>query len=118
MPIACRLGTDCWLMNYPDVSADAGAVDPACGHRTYDGHKGTDIAIRDHAAMRHGMDVLAAAGGSVLRGRDGVMDHYGPPAGQGTVMRQRNRVGPWRRLGDPVMPSAPGQYCGKIGPAL
>ena len=76
MPIACRLGTDCWLMNYPDVSADAGAVNPACGHRTYDGHKGTYIAIRDHAAMRNDKDVLAAAGGPVLRVRDGVMDHF------------------------------------------
>ena len=51
--------------------------DPACGHRTYEGHKGTDIAIRYHAAMRHGMDVLAAAGGSVLRVHDGMMDHGG-----------------------------------------
>lgn len=74
MPIACRLGTDCWLMNYPDVAADASAVDPACGNRTYDGHKGTDIALRDHAAMHRGMNVLAAAGGTVLRVRDGVID--------------------------------------------
>lgn len=74
MPIACRLGTDCWLMNYPDVSAAASAIDPVCGPRTYAGHKGTDIAVRDHTAMRRGVEILAAASGTVLRVRDNVID--------------------------------------------
>lgn len=74
MPVACRLGTDCWVMNYPDMAVGPGKRDPHCKHRTYDGHKGTDIALRDLAAMRRGVDVLAAADGTVLRVRDRIAD--------------------------------------------
>jgi murein DD-endopeptidase MepM/ murein hydrolase activator NlpD len=78
LPIACKIGTDCWVMNYPDVGPDADGVatDPFCTARTYDGHKGTDIMIADKAAMDAGVNVLAARDGVVTRVRDNVDDHF------------------------------------------
>ena len=61
-------------MNYPDMDPGPGVADPACGVRSYDGHKGTDFAVRDIEAMRRGVSVLAAAAGTVRRVRDGVAD--------------------------------------------
>ena len=51
LPIRCRPGEDCWLVNLVDVDPGPGRRDYACGKMTYDGHKGTDIAIRDLAVM-------------------------------------------------------------------
>ncbi|MEE9316785.1 MAG: peptidoglycan DD-metalloendopeptidase family protein [Rhodospirillales bacterium] len=74
LPIRCQPGRDCWLVNYVDVDPGPGIRDYACGGRTYDGHKGTDIAIRDLKAMELGVPVLAAAGGVVRSTRDGMKD--------------------------------------------
>lgn len=74
-PLSCKLGEDCWGVNYVDMDPAAGeAVDFNCSHRTYDGHKGTDFALRSLREMNHGVDVLAAADGKVLRFRDGQSD--------------------------------------------
>jgi hypothetical protein len=74
-PASCQLGATCWVVNYVDVDAATGrAADFRCGMRTYDGHDGTDFAVRDGKAMQAGVDVLAAADGTVLRIRDGVAD--------------------------------------------
>jgi len=73
-PLACQPGTDCWIINYFDVDPGPEATDYRCGTRTFDGHKGTDIAIRDMAAMEEGVPVLAAAGGVVRGLRDEVQD--------------------------------------------
>lgn len=81
MPLACRLGQDCWIVNYIDTdSAEGKAADPLCGPRTYDAHEGTDIGVRDFAAVRRGVDVLAAADGTVTRARDGAADRIPAPA--------------------------------------
>lgn len=72
LPIDCMPGTDCWVMNYPDMASGKGVADFTCGPRSYDGHKGTDFAIRDIGAMRRGVDVLAAAEGIVRGVRDRV----------------------------------------------
>ena len=74
LPIRCQPGRDCWLVNFVDVDPGPGIRDYACGGRTYDGHKGTDIAIRDLKAMERGVPVLAAAGGVVRGVRDGMKD--------------------------------------------
>ncbi|MEE8214504.1 MAG: hypothetical protein V3R79_07950, partial [Alphaproteobacteria bacterium] len=74
LPIRCRLGEDCWLVNLVDVDPGPGRRDYACGKRTYDGHKGTDIAIRDLAVMAKGVDVVASAPGIVKAVRDGMND--------------------------------------------
>ncbi len=74
LPIRCHPGTDCWLVNLVDLDPGPGVRDYACGKSTYDGHKGTDIAIRDMKALAAGVDVLAAAPGVVSGARDGMED--------------------------------------------
>lgn len=74
-PVLCTPGQDCWVMNYPDTDPAADrAEDFKCGPRTYDAHTGTDIGLRDVAAMQKGVPVLAAAPGRVERVRDGEPD--------------------------------------------
>ena len=76
-PVDCRLGQDCVIQNYVDVDPGAGWRDYQCGFLSYDGHKGTDIRIRDYRAMAKGVAVLAAADGVVLGTRND-MDDRGP----------------------------------------
>ncbi len=76
-PVDCNLGDSCWLMNLPDTEPDKDkALDFLCGTRTYDGHDGTDIAIRDEGEIKKGIPVLAAQGGTVTKLRDGVEDKF------------------------------------------
>lgn len=77
-PINCSIGKDCWVLNYADRTPDADkqAVDNACLSRSYDGHKGTDFAIADEAAMKKGVDVLAARDGKVTRVRNTEDDRF------------------------------------------
>jgi hypothetical protein len=74
LPLACTLGKDCFIQNYVDTDMTTAAKDFTCGALTYDGHKGTDIRLRNYVAMDTGVDVLAAAAGVVLRTRDGMPD--------------------------------------------
>ena len=74
-PLDCDLGTDCWTVNYVDVdSHPKSARDYTCSHKTDEGHKGTDFAIRSRVEMEKGVDVLAARDGTVLRMRNGEDD--------------------------------------------
>ncbi|MGH8246737.1 MAG: M23 family metallopeptidase, partial [Gammaproteobacteria bacterium] len=74
-PLHCALGEDCWIVNYVDVDAVAESVaDFQCGRQTYDQHDGTDSAVRDWRSMEAGVDVIAAAPGTVIRIRDGETD--------------------------------------------
>jgi len=80
LPVDCRVGKDCWVMNYVDFDPDdKKKTDPACLARTYDGHKGTDFAILDGDALTHGVDVLAAADGTISRLRDSEKDAWHTP---------------------------------------
>lgn len=79
-PIDCRLGEDCWIVHHVDTDPGPDAKDFRCGALTYNGHKGTDIAIRDRAAMFKPVPVLAAAPGVVLGLRDTAPDHPGDAA--------------------------------------
>ena len=74
LPIDCDLGKNCYVQQHVDLDPTAGAVDFQCGTLTYDGHKGTDFAIRTLTDMQRGVDVLAAADGTVAGLRDGVRD--------------------------------------------
>lgn len=74
LPVDCKPGSDCFVQNYVDHDAGSGARDHRCTAQTYDGHKGTDIRLRDRAAMDKGVRVLAAARGTVKATRDGVPD--------------------------------------------
>ncbi len=74
-PVDCRLGESCWIVNYVDTDAEKNTHrDYACGTKTYDAHQGTDFALRSRAEMAAGVDVLAAADGTVERVRDGEND--------------------------------------------
>ena len=77
LPIDCTVGFDCWLVNLVDLDPGAGVKDYNCQAESYDGHKGTDISIRDLKALRKGVQVLAAASGVVRNIRDGMPDHTG-----------------------------------------
>ena len=74
LPIKCTLGNDCYIMHYVDLDPGNDEVDFGCGRQTYNKHDGTDFGISDLEAMKRGVDVLAAAGGIVLRTRDGIAD--------------------------------------------
>ena len=74
LPIDCEPGRDCWVVRYVDHGPGADAQDYSCGPITGDGHKGTDFAVRDLAAVNAGVKVLAAAGGRVEAVRDGMED--------------------------------------------
>lgn len=77
LPIDCVVGQDCWVMNYVDYGVDDDKkTDLNCLARTYDGHKGTDFALLDGAAMVRGVDVLAAADGTVTRLRNSEKDGW------------------------------------------
>lgn len=73
-PIECEFGKNCVVQNYVDEDSTASARDFTCGPLTYDQHKGTDIRLLNEAAMRKGVNVLAAADGVVRGVRDGMND--------------------------------------------
>ena len=76
LPVGCTLGQDCWILNYPDRDPAPGqAQDYRCRPRSYDTHKGTDIAVATMADLSRAVAVLAPADGAVLRLRDGVDDN-------------------------------------------
>ena len=74
LPLDCTIGQTCFIEDYVDVKPGPGQGDYACGLKSRDGHTGTDFALLDHAAMEHGVDVLAAAPGVVDATRDGMPD--------------------------------------------
>jgi peptidase M23-like protein len=74
LPVACPADAGCIVRNFVDDDPGPDAKDWHCGRLTYDGHKGTDIRVPDGAAMAEGVQVLAAAPGTVLRLRDGMDD--------------------------------------------
>jgi len=73
-PVACELGTTCFIQNYVDHDPSDKTFDYRCGHRTYDGHDGTDIRLPDLDVQRKGVEVVAAASGRVAHTRDGMDD--------------------------------------------
>lgn len=74
LPIACTPGRTCWITKHVDVDPGPGDQDYACGRLTQDGHRGTDIGLRDMTVAARGVAVLAAAAGTVSATRDGVAD--------------------------------------------
>lgn len=83
LPIACTPGRDCWPIQYFDHDAGPGSRDYACGTRSYDGHDGTDIGLRDGTRIAEGVAVLAAAAGTVRAVRDGMPDRPFDPTDPG-----------------------------------
>lgn len=89
-PVACTLGQSCFIQHYFDHDSGPGIRDYTCGTLSYDGHEGTDIALPNRAAMAAGVEVLAAAPGTVLAIRDGIADFepfaQGKDCGNGVLL--------------------------------
>lgn len=93
LPLQCQLGQTCWIMNYADADPGPAARDFTCRPRSYDAHSGTDFALRDLAAARAGVPVLAAAAGKVVAARDGVEDGLWLAGRKEEVVRTRRQCG-------------------------
>ncbi len=93
LPAACTYAADCWAVNYVDVDPSENAKDFKCNAKTYDGHKGTDFALSSIAQMRKGVDVLAAAAGTVLRLRDGETDTLKTEEEMASIRESRKECG-------------------------
>jgi hypothetical protein len=85
LPVACVPGTSCHIQNHVDLDPGPGTRDFTCGTATYDGHDGVDFRIADLAAMKAGVDVLAAAPGLVRGVRDGMPDRSVRETGKAAV---------------------------------
>lgn len=73
-PIDCDLTGPCYIQQYVDHDPSAKASDFQCNGLSYDGHKGTDFALRTYDMIQQGVDVVASAAGIVGGVRDGMED--------------------------------------------
>lgn len=80
-PVDCTVGEDqpCYIQNYMDRDPGPGFRDFACQQLGYDGHKGTDFALRSQAEIAREVSVFAAADGTVKGVRDGMADRLFTP---------------------------------------
>jgi hypothetical protein len=85
LPIKCQPGVTCFFQNYVDHDASDKVRDYRCGGRSYDGHDGTDIRIRNLEIQRQGVEVLAAAPGRVVGGRNDMADVSIRTAGKAAI---------------------------------
>ncbi|WP_173978421.1 M23 family metallopeptidase [Magnetospirillum sp. UT-4] len=97
LPLDCRLGETCWLMNYVDTDPGPAAADFRCRARSYDGHGGTDFAVRDRTVAA---TVVAAAAGTVAGLRDGEPDGAFLAGGRSSVASRECGNGVVLRHGD------------------
>ncbi|MBS1643729.1 MAG: M23 family metallopeptidase [Bacteroidetes bacterium] len=74
VPISGSYGREFIIVNYVDWALDSSFRDNHCGTKAYDGHQGTDFALRNFASMDSGVVVNAAANGRVIFVRDGLFD--------------------------------------------
>jgi hypothetical protein len=74
-PIKGQYLKDFYIANYVDLdTTQAKFYDNHCGTKTYDGHRGTDFALRNFRQMDSGVQVLAAATGLVIEIKDSLFD--------------------------------------------
>ncbi len=73
LPIEGTHLQDYYLVNYVDWSFDS-IQDYQCGHKTYDGHQGSDFVLRNFGQMDSGVDVYAAKTGVVTYFVDTLFD--------------------------------------------
>ena len=85
LPIKCQVGVSCFVQNYVDHDASGKVRDFSCGGRSYDGHDGTDIRIRNQEIQRQGVEVLAAASGRVIGMRNDMDDVSIRTAGKAAI---------------------------------
>ena len=73
VPLDCPDDT-CFIQQYVDRDPGPDAQDMTCGPLSYDGHKGVDFALPSLAMMQAGVNVTAAAPGTVTGVRDELPD--------------------------------------------
>src|SRR3954466_11845801 len=73
-PLHGECSRDYWIDYMVDHDTTSSVRDTRCGALTYDGHKGTDILVRNFKAMDSAVGVYAVADGKVLRVKDGEFD--------------------------------------------
>src|SRR5688500_8936640 len=73
-PIEGAPMADVFYGAYMDHDPAAGAQDWSCGVKSYDGHGGVDILLRNFRVQDLGVPVIAAAGGTVIGTSDGLPD--------------------------------------------
>ena len=74
VPVVCDIGSVCFIQNYFDRDSGPAFQDYTGGTLTYDGHKGVDIRVPNLAVMREGVEVVAAADGTVRNIRNNMPD--------------------------------------------
>ena len=74
MPIDCSVGRNCLIQSFVDTDPGEGFADYRCGTLSADRNRSTKIRLPTLNDMRAGVDVRAAADGTVLRVRDGLPD--------------------------------------------
>jgi len=75
LPVGCKIGRVCTILNYVDRDPGPSAKDYTCGRLVYNGHKGTDFRLPDAGWLKHNVAILAAAPGTVIGIRNDVDDH-------------------------------------------
>lgn len=73
-PIDCDLTGPCYIQQYMDRQPGAGWHDYQCSTLSYNGHRGTDFALPNLKMMEDGVNVIAAAPGTVRGTRDDMPD--------------------------------------------
>lgn len=74
LPLDCEIGVDCYAVSFVNAGATSDPRDYACGSLTYSEHRGTDFRVIDMMQMEMGVNVIAAAPGTVVSVRDGMPD--------------------------------------------
>ena len=85
LPVKCQPGVSCFIQNYVDHDGSDKVRDYRCGGRSYNGHDGTDIRIRNQRIQKQGVEVLAAAAGRVVGGRNDMEDVSTRTAGKAAI---------------------------------
>ncbi len=75
-PVSCRLEENCRVVNYPDLNPTKDIKDYKNRKITYDGNKGTDIAVQSFMDLKNGVAILAAQDGKVIFVRNTIEDNY------------------------------------------
>lgn len=74
LPVKCGPEQPCFLQNLVDMDSGPAKRDPLCNAATYDGHKGTDIRLRNFREIRSLGHVFAMADGIVTGVRTNMAD--------------------------------------------
>ena len=74
LPVRCDMTQDCSIQKYVDRARGPERRDYRCGTMTTDAHDGTDFRLRRFQDLDRGVEVVAAAAGTVLRVRDNMPD--------------------------------------------